>query len=119
MEDIKVRLTLLQGVARSDVPGGVEPSAWSHQGLRSNSYDSGPGGVTTLGSFSSCQVSGRNIFLWALIGNEERMQSQPFVFYLFMTYSSIEVFRYTQQRFVRKKITLSSVKVPLLHPQHL
>jgi len=40
------------------------------------------------------QVSGRNIFLWILIGNEERMQSQNFVFYLFMTYSSIEVFRY-------------------------
>ena len=39
------------------------------------------------------QVSGRNIFLWILIGNEERMQSQNFVFYLFMTYSSIEVFR--------------------------
>jgi len=40
------------------------------------------------------QVSGRNLFLWVLIGNEERMQTQPFVFYLFMTYSSIEVFRY-------------------------
>ena len=42
---------------------------------------------------SAFQVSGRNLFLWVLIGNEERMQTQPFVFYLFMTYSSIEVFR--------------------------
>jgi len=40
------------------------------------------------------QVTGRNIWILLLIGGEERMQTKPVVFYLFMTYSVIELVRY-------------------------
>jgi len=40
------------------------------------------------------QVVGRNIWLFALIDSEPRMQNKPVVFYLFMTYSTIEIVRY-------------------------
>ena len=42
----------------------------------------------------SLQVTGRNIWLLVLIDSEERMQSKPVVFYLFMTYAIIEIFRW-------------------------
>jgi len=40
------------------------------------------------------QVTGRNIWLLCLIDGEERMQSKPVVFYLFVTYATIELVRY-------------------------
>jgi len=40
------------------------------------------------------QVCGRNIWLLALIDSEPRMQTKPVVFYLFMTYASVEIIRY-------------------------
>ena len=40
------------------------------------------------------QVAGRNVWILLLIDGEERMHSKPVVFYLFMTYSVIEVVRY-------------------------
>jgi len=43
---------------------------------------------------SFLQVTGRNIWILLLIGGEERMQTKPVVFYLFMTYSVIELVRY-------------------------
>ena len=49
--------------------------------------------MTTL-TMSSLQVTTRNIWLLVLIESEERMQSKPVVFYLFMTYAVIEIFRW-------------------------
>jgi len=43
---------------------------------------------------AALQVTGRNIWIFALIDSEPRMQTKPVVFYLFMTYSIIEIFRY-------------------------
>jgi len=43
---------------------------------------------------ATIQVVGRNIWILCLIDGEERMQSKPVVFYLFATYSAIEVIRY-------------------------
>ena len=43
-------------------------------------------------------MTGRNIWLFALIDSEARMQTKPVVFYLFMTYSVIEVFRWAARR---------------------
>merc|ERR1719400_284581 len=43
---------------------------------------------------TTIQVVGRNIWILALISGEERMQSKPVVFYLFMTYATIEIVRY-------------------------
>jgi len=43
---------------------------------------------------AAIQVTGRNIWIFALIDSEPRMQTKPVVFYLFMTYSVIEIFRY-------------------------
>ena len=43
-------------------------------------------------------MTGRNIWLFALIDSEPRMQTKPVVFYLFMTYSVIEVFRWAARR---------------------
>jgi len=40
------------------------------------------------------QVTGRCIWIFCLIDSEPRMHSKPVVFYLFMTYSTIEIFRY-------------------------
>merc|ERR1711915_270943 len=40
------------------------------------------------------QVLGRNIWILILIDGEERMQSKPVVFYLFMAYATIEIVRY-------------------------
>ena len=48
-----------------------------------------PGGVDVC-----VQVAGRNVWILLLIDGEERMHSKPVVFYLFMTYSVIEVVRY-------------------------
>lgn len=49
--------------------------------------------MTTL-TMPSLQVTTRNIWLLVLIESEERMQSKPVVFYLFMTYAVIEIFRW-------------------------
>jgi len=43
---------------------------------------------------ATIQVTGRCIWIFCLIDSEPRMQSKPVVFYLFMTYSVIEIFRY-------------------------
>lgn len=40
------------------------------------------------------QVSGRNFVLFAMLDAEERMQTKPVVFYLFVVWSMIEVVRY-------------------------
>lgn len=40
------------------------------------------------------QVGGRNAILFGLINAEERLQSKPVVFYLFLAWSAIEVVRY-------------------------
>ena len=48
------------------------------------------------------QVTGRNIWIFALIDSEPRMQTKPVVFYLFMTYSVIEIFRLLQLIFLLK-----------------
>ncbi|XP_023336938.1 very-long-chain (3R)-3-hydroxyacyl-CoA dehydratase [Eurytemora carolleeae] len=43
---------------------------------------------------ATIQVGGRLIFLFLLIDSEPRMQDKPVVFYLLMTYSSVEIVRY-------------------------
>lgn len=40
------------------------------------------------------QISGRNFVLFAMLDAEERMQTKPVVFYLFVVWSLIEVVRY-------------------------
>lgn len=40
------------------------------------------------------QVTGRNFVLFVMIEAEERMQTKPAVFYVFIIWSLIEVFRY-------------------------
>lgn len=40
------------------------------------------------------QVTGRNFILFVMINAEERMQTKPVIFYLFMIWSSIELVRY-------------------------
>lgn len=40
------------------------------------------------------QVSGRNFILFAMLDCEPRMQTKPVVFYLFLVWASVEVFRY-------------------------
>ena len=67
------------------------------------------------------QVTGRNIWIFALIDSEPRMQTKPVVFYLFMTYSVIEIFRLLQLIFLLKNRWLSNsafVQVSLLLAQH-
>ena len=49
--------------------------------------------LNKLGSSGPLQVTGRNIWIFALIDSEPRMQTKPVVFYLFMTYAIIEIFR--------------------------
>lgn len=39
------------------------------------------------------QVCGRNIILFGLIHAEERLQSKPVIFYLFLVWAAIEVVR--------------------------
>ena len=39
------------------------------------------------------QLSGRLFFIFAMIDAEPRMQTKPAVFYLFLVYSLVEVFR--------------------------
>ena len=107
---------LFLGDACSDVSGGAESPVRSHQGFCSNCHDSGETLIFSSG-MNFLQVSGRNLFLWMLIGNEERMQTQPFVFYLFMTYSSIEVFRC--KILVCLFVNFFPSKVSLLYSQHL
>lgn len=40
------------------------------------------------------QITGRNAILFLMINAEERMQTKPVVFYLFLLWSSIELIRY-------------------------
>jgi len=40
------------------------------------------------------QVTGRNFILFVMINSEERMQTKPVIFYLFMIWSGIELVRY-------------------------
>ena len=40
------------------------------------------------------QVSGRNFVLFAMIDAEERMQTKPVIFFLFLMWSSVELIRY-------------------------
>ena len=56
--------------------------------------------VSKIQNFGSLlfQVTGRNIWIFALIDSEPRMQTKPVVFYLFMTYSIIEIFRFRLNR---------------------
>ena len=80
-----------------DFSTGAKPSVWIHKGL-------GCGGSTAGFQIEHCnevislwrnfQVTGRNIWIFALIDSEPRMQTKPVVFYLFMTYAIIEIFRY-------------------------
>ena len=49
--------------------------------------------IQNLDSSEPFQVTGRNIWIFALIDSEPRMQTKPVVFYLFMTYAIIEIFR--------------------------
>ena len=80
-----------------DFSPGAKPSVWIHKGL-------GCGGSTAGFQIEHCnevislwrnfQVTGRNIWIFALIDSEPRMQTKPVVFYLFMTYAIIEIFRY-------------------------
>lgn len=39
------------------------------------------------------QVCGRNVILFGLINAEERLQTKPVIFYLFLVWSAIEVVR--------------------------
>lgn len=51
-------------------------------------------GYTKGGAFMPfLQISGRNFVLFAMINAEERMQTKPVVFYLFLLWSSIELVR--------------------------
>jgi len=43
---------------------------------------------------ATIQVGGRLIFLFVLIDSEPRMQEKPVVFYLLVTYASVEIVRY-------------------------
>ena len=61
-------------------------------------------------------MTGRNIWIFALIDSEPRMQTKPVVFYLFMTYSIIEIFRLLERKRI---IMMCSSQVPLLLAQHL
>ena len=73
-----------------------------------------------LMSHGSIQVTGRNIWIFALIDSEPRMQTKPVVFYLFMTYSVIEIFRLRQLIFLVKNRRQTD-QVPLLfrYPYYL
>ena len=60
----------------------------------------------------------RNVWIFALIDSEPRMQTKPVVFYLFMTYAIIEIFRSLLNTHVKERNHKKS-KVPLLLAQHL
>lgn len=51
------------------------------------------------------QTSGRGFILFAMIEAEQRIQSKPVVFYLFLVWSIIEIVRYVQQKSDKRKKT--------------
>ena len=107
-----------------DFSTGAKPSVWIHKGL-------GCGGSTAGFQIEHCnevislwrnfQVTGRNIWIFALIDSEPRMQTKPVVFYLFMTYAIIEIFRYFVNTLLWRKCFIGyfSLKVSLLLAQYL
>ena len=63
-------------------------------------------------------MTGRNIWIFALIDSEPRMQTKPVVFYLFMTYAIIEIFRLLLNTQVKER-NHKRAQVLLLLAQHL